>query len=310
MLTTFGTFVVALVFVALVLGFMGVKMVSQGYEYTVERFGRFTGVLEPGLHFIIPIVDKIGRKVNVMEQVLDIPAQHVITRDNAQVSVDGLVYYTVTVPAKAAYEVNNLERALRGLAMTSIRSVLGEMDLDNALSNRDEINGKLLRVIDEAASAWGTNIQRVEIQDISPPADLIEAMGRQMKAERDKRATILDAEGDREAAIKRAEGEKQSQILQAEGRLEAASRDAEARERLARAEAQATTDVSQAVAAGDVQALNYFVAQKYTEALVSIGAAENQKIVLMPLEAGNLIGSLAGIKELLAHTGTDTPVGK
>ena len=310
MLTTFGTFVVALVFIALVLGFMGVKMVSQGYEYTVERFGRFTGVLEPGLHFIIPIVDKIGRKVNVMEQVLDIPAQHVITRDNAQVSVDGLVYYTVTVPAKAAYEVNNLERALRGLAMTSIRSVLGEMDLDNALSNRDEINGKLLRVIDEAASAWGTNIQRVEIQDISPPADLIEAMGRQMKAERDKRATILDAEGDREAAIKRAEGEKQSQILQAEGRLEAASRDAEARERLARAEAQATTDVSQAVAAGDVQALNYFVAQKYTEALVSIGAAENQKIVLMPLEAGNLIGSLAGIKELLAHTGTDTPVGK
>ncbi|MDX1497532.1 MAG: SPFH domain-containing protein [Salinisphaeraceae bacterium] len=302
MIGAFSLFV-ATVFILAVVGiFLGVKSVPQGFRWTVERFGRFTRQLEPGLHFIVPFVDRIGRKVNVMEQVIDIPSQDVITKDNAQVSVDGVVYIVVSDAAKAAYEVNDLHRAIVNLTMTSIRSVLGEMDLDEALSNRDTINGKLLHIIDEATSAWGTNVRRVEIKDISPPQDLVDSMARQMKAEREKRAVILEAEGRQMSEIKIAEGEKRAAILQAEGRLEAARKDAEARERLAQAEAKATTDVSLAVKDGNVQALNYFVATKYTEALQAIGAADNQKVMFLPIEASSLIGSVAGIKELVSQT--------
>ena len=299
----FSSFVLTILALAVVLVFLGVKSVPQGFVWTVERFGKFTRELQPGLSFIIPVVDRIGRKINVMEQVLDIDSQEVITRDNAQVRVDGVVYVMVTNAARAAYEVLNLDRAITNLTMTSIRSVLGEMDLDQALSNRDEINNKLLKVIDEAARPWGTVIKRVEIKDISPPDDLVQSMARQMKAEREKRANILEAEGHREAAIKRAEGEKRAAVLEAEGRLEAAQRDAEARERLAEAEARATHSVSKAIAEGDINAINYFVATKYTEALQKIASSENSKLVLMPLEAGNLIGSVAGIQELIKSSG-------
>lgn len=299
-----GVFAITVFVLAIVLVGMGVKSVPQGYVWTVERFGRFTRDLQPGLKFLIPVVDRIGRKVNVMEQVVDIPSQDVITRDNAQVGVDGVVYIMVVDAAKAAYEVMDLDRAITNLTMTSIRSVLGEMDLDQALSNRDEINAKLLRIIDEAARPWGTVIKRVEIKDISPPADLVQSMARQMKAEREKRANILDAEGHREAEIKRAEGEKQAAILEAEGRLIAAQRDAEARERLAEAEARATYAVSKAIAEGDIQAINYFVANKYTEALQAIASSENSKVVLMPLEASGLIGAVDGIKELIGAAAT------
>lgn len=299
----FSSFVLTILALAVVLVFLGVKSVPQGFVWTVERFGKFTRELQPGLSFIIPVVDRIGRKINVMEQVLDIDSQEVITRDNAQVRVDGVVYVMVTNAGKAAYEVLNLDRAITNLTMTSIRSVLGEMDLDQALSNRDEINNKLLKVIDEAARPWGTVIKRVEIKDISPPDDLVQSMARQMKAEREKRANILEAEGHREAAIKRAEGEKRAAVLEAEGRLEAAQRDAEARERLAEAEARATHSVSKAIAEGDINAINYFVATKYTEALQAIASSENSKLVLMPLEAGNLIGSVAGIQELIKSSG-------
>ncbi|MGJ8668477.1 MAG: SPFH domain-containing protein [Oceanococcus sp.] len=294
------TFVFSLLVLAIVGVFLGVKVVPQGFRYTVERFGRYTDTLEPGLHFIVPIVDRIGHKVNVMEQVVDIPAQDVITKDNAQVQVDGVVYVIVADVAKASYEVRDLMRAVINLSMTSIRSVLGEMDLDEALSRRDEINIKLLRIIDEASEAWGTRVKRVEIKDISPPKDLVDAMGRQMKAEREKRANILEAEGFRESEVQKAEGEKRAQVLAAEGRLEAAQRDAEARERLAVAEAKATHDVSVAIAEGNVHAINYFIAQKYTDALKEIGAAPNQKVIMLPIEASNLVGSLAGVKDLLA----------
>lgn len=296
-------FIGSILFFAVVLVFLGVRIVPQGHRYTVERFGRFTRTLEPGLHVIVPIVDRVGHKINVMEQVIDIPSQDIITRDNAQVSVDAVVYIVVADAARAAYEVRDLMRAVMNLAMTSIRSVLGEMDLDEALSRRDEINIKLLKIIDEASEAWGTQVKRVEIKDISPPTDLVDSMARQMKAEREKRANILEAEGLREAEIKKAEGEKRAMILEAEGRLEAAQRDAEARERLAQAEAKATRDVSLAIAEGDVKAVNYFVAQKYTEALRDIGSAENSKVVMIPLEATNLIGSLGGVKELLNAAG-------
>ena len=294
-LTGLDIFVIALVVLVVLLIFAGIKTVPQGYRYTIERFGRYTRTLEPGLNIIVPFMDRIGSKLNVMEQVLDIPTQEVITRDNASVSADGVAFYQVLNAAQAAYQVANLENAILNLTMTNIRSVMGSMDLDELLSNRDVINDKLLRVVDEAANPWGIKITRVEIKDIAPPKDLVDAMGRQMKAEREKRAQVLEAEGARNAQILRAEGAKQSAILEAEGQREAAFRDAEARERLAEAEAKATAMVSQAIAAGDVQAINYFVAQKYTEAMAAIGKAPNSKIVLMPMEASSLIGSLGGI---------------
>ncbi len=290
--------IVAVLVFALALVVLGVKRVPQGAEYTVERFGRYTTTLRPGLNLIMPLIDQIGSKINMMEQVLDVPTQEVITRDNAMVEANGVVFFQVLDAARAAYEVTNLFQAIMQLTMTNIRSVMGSMDLDELLSNRDQINAKLLRVVDEATTPWGVKVTRIEIKDIDPPQDLVEAMGRQMKAERLKRANILDAEGERQAAILRAEGEKQSAILKAEGDREAAFREAEARERLAEAEAKATAVVSLAIAQGDVNAVNYFVAQKYTEALAQIGSAPNQKVIMLPLEAASLIGSVAGIAEL------------
>ena len=287
--------VIALVVLVILILFAGIKTVPQGYQYTVERFGRYTRTLDPGLNLIIPFIDRLGAKMNVMEQVLDIPTQEVITRDNASVAADAVAFYQILNPAQAAYQVAHLEHAIVNLTMTNIRSVMGSMDLDELLSNRDRINDQLLRVVDEAAHPWGVKITRVEIKDIAPPKDLVDSMARQMKAEREKRAQVLEAEGSRNAQILRAEGAKQSAILEAEGLREAAFRDAEARERLAEAEAKATRMVSEAIATGDVQAINYFVAQKYTEALASIGKATNAKVVLMPMEASSLIGSLGGI---------------
>jgi regulator of protease activity HflC (stomatin/prohibitin superfamily) len=293
-LTTFVViFVLAVVYVIL-----AVKQVPQGREWTVERFGKYTRTLPPGLHFIMPVFDRIGAKMNMMEQVLDVPTQEVITKDNAMVSVDGVVFYQVLAAAKAAYEVNDLELAILNLTMTNIRTVMGSMDLDELLSQRDKINHQLLKVVDDATQPWGIKVTRIEIKDIAPPKDLVDSMARQMKAERDKRANILDAEGFRQAAILKAEGEKQSAILQAEGQREAAFRIAEARERSAEAEAKATSMVSDAIAKGNVQALNYFVAQKYVEALQSVASAPNQKLILMPLEAGGVIGAIGGIAEL------------
>ncbi len=293
-----AVFVVVFVVAVVIIGFMAVVSVPQGRNYTVERFGKYTTTLAPGLAVIFPIVDRIGAKLNMMEQVLDVPTQEVITRDNAMVSVDGVVFFQVLDAAKAAYEVSNLEHATINLTMTNIRTVMGSMDLDELLSKRDDINAKLLHIVDDATTPWGVKVTRIEIKDIAPPRDLVDAMARQMKAEREKRASILEAEGERQSEILRAEGEKQAAILQAEGRREAAFRDAEARERLAQAEARATQMVSQAIATGDVQAVNYFVAQKYVEAIKEIAGAENQKVIFMPLEASSLIGSLGGIAEL------------
>lgn len=294
----FDWVVIAIVILIILVIFAGIKTIPQGYNYTVERFGRYTRTLTPGLNLIVPFIDRIGSKMNIMEQVLDVPTQEVITRDNATVSADGIVFYQVLDAARAAYEVRGLENAILNLTMTNIRTVMGSMDLDELLSKRDDINDRLLHVVDAAASPWGIKMTRIEIKDINPPRDLVDAMGRQMKAERDKRAQILEAEGLRASQILKAEGEKQSLILQAEGRREAAFRDAEARERSAQAEAMATRVVSEAVAQGDVQALNYFVAQKYTQAIESVASAPNQKVLLLPLEATALIGSLTGIAEL------------
>ena len=275
-----------------------VKTVPQGYNYTVERFGRYIRTLKPGLNLIIPFVDGIGRKMNMMEQVLDVPHQEVITRDNATVTANGVTFYQVLDAPAAAYEVNNLQNAILNLTMTNIRTVMGSMDLDELLSNRDEINHRLLRVVDAAVSPWGIKITRIEIKDIDPPKDLVESMGRQMKAEREKRATILEAEGRRQAAILQAEGAKQAQVLEAEGRREAAFRDAEARERSAEAEAKATQMVSEAIAAGDVQAINYFVANNYIKALEGIARSPNQKLLMLPVEASSVIGAIGGIAEI------------
>ena len=275
--------------------FAGIKQVPQGYQYTIERFGRYTKTLMPGLNLIVPFFDRVGARVNMKEQVLDIPTQEVITRDNATVSVDAVAFFQVLNAAQSAYQVSDLNYAVLNLNMTNIRTVVGSMDIDELLSNRNTINEKLLHVVDEAAHPWGLKMTRIEIKDIQPPRDLVDAMGRQMKAERDKRAQVLEAEGDRNANILRAEGFKQAQILEAEGKREAAYRQAEARERLAEAEAKATLVLSEAIAKGNVQAINYFVAQKYTDALASIGTANNQKVVLMPMEASSLIGSLGGI---------------
>jgi regulator of protease activity HflC (stomatin/prohibitin superfamily) len=275
-----------------------VRMVPQGYEWTVERFGKYTHTMSPGLHFLVPIIQAVGRKVNMMEQVLDVPSQDVITRDNAVVKVDGVIFFQVLDAAKAAYEVANLEQATIALVMTNIRTSIGSLDLDESLSKRDEINAKLLSVVDVATHPWGIKVNRIELKDIQPPRDLVDSMARQMKAEREKRANILEAEGQRAAEILRAEGDKQSAILEAEGKREAAFRDAEARERLAEAEANATRMVSEAISKGNVQAINYFVAQKYIEAFKALAEAPNQKFVMMPMESSGIIGSLGGIAEL------------
>jgi regulator of protease activity HflC (stomatin/prohibitin superfamily) len=291
-------FALVVVVVAVIVLAKLVRIVPQGYEWTVERFGRYTRTLSPGLHFLMPFIYGIGRKMNMMEQVLDVPSQDVITKDNAVVRVDGVVFYQVLDAAKAAYEVANLEQAALALVMTNIRTVLGSMDLDESLSQRDAINAKLLTVVDEATHPWGVKVNRIEIKDIAPPRDLVDSMARQMKAEREKRANILEAEGFRQAAVLKADGEKQSAILAAEGKKEAAFREAEARIRLAEAEAQATKLVSDAIASGNINALNYFVANKYVEALKEMANSPNQKMLLLPMEATGILGSLAGIAEL------------
>jgi regulator of protease activity HflC (stomatin/prohibitin superfamily) len=298
MFTGFDILIPVLVVLVVLVLFAGVKTIPQGYNYTVERFGRYTRSLTPGLNLIIPFIDRIGAKMNMMEQVYDVPTQEVITKDNATVAVDGVAFFQVLNAAQAAYQVANLQNAILNLTMTNIRTVMGSMDLDELLSNRDAINERLLRVVDDAAHPWGIKMTRVEIKDINPPKQLVDSMARQMMAEREKRAQILEAEG-----------KKQAQVLEAEGRKEAAFRDAEARERSAQAEAKATQMVSEAIAQGNVQAINYFVAQKYTEALAKLASAPNQKVVLMPLEASSLIGSLGGIgsiaKEVFAEGGAN-----
>lgn len=301
-----AAFALALVALGLIIVFMGIKVVPQGYECTVERFGRYTRTLSPGLHLIVPLVDRIGRKLNVMEQVLDVPSQEIITRDNAMVTVDGVVFFQVLDTARAAYEVSNLQVATLNLIMTNIRTVMGGMDLDELLSQRDLINTKLLTVVDEATQPWGVKVTRIEIKDIAPPRDLVDSMARQMKAERDKRAAVLEAEGLRQAEVLKAEGQKQAQILAAEGRREAAFRDAEAREREAEAEAKAVEMVSKAVAGGETTAVNYFIAQRYVAALEKVASAPNQKLIMMPLEASGIIGAVAGIAEIAKDAMAET----
>ena len=295
------------VFLAVIVVVKAVVVVRQGYEYTLERFGRFTKVLSPGFHPIVPFFDQIGRKIIVMEQVLDIPGQEIITRDNAMVGVDGVVFFQVLDSPKAAYEVADLYTAILNLATTNLRTVMGSMDLDETLSKRDVINAQLLAIVDDATHPWGVKITRVEVKDIRPPLDISNAMARQMKAEREKRATVLEAEGERNAEILRAEGQKQSLILEAEGRREAAFRDAEAREREAEAEANATRMVSEAIAAGNVNAINYFIAQDYVQAMTAFARSDNSKVIVMPLETSGLIGSLGGIAEMFRDGASPAP---
>lgn len=293
-----GYVVIAILVFVVILMFKGIKTVPQGMEYTVERLGKYTKTLRPGINFIIPFIDAVGDKMNMRETVMDVPSQEVISRDNAMIKVDGVVFFQVINAAKAAYEVTDLNRAILNLTMTNIRTVMGSMDLDDLLSKRDDINAQLLNVVDQATEPWGVKVTRIEIKDISPPLDLVESMARQMKAEREKRAQILEAEGSRQSAILKAEGEKQAAVLQAEGRREAAFRDAEAREREAEAEAKATDVVSQAIAGGNVQALNYFVAGKYVEALGKFADSPNQKTFFLPVDAAGVIGSIGGIAEI------------
>lgn len=308
-----STFLGSLVLLALaVIVFKSVRIVPQGYEWTVEDFGRYTVTLPPGLHFLIPIMQSVGRKVNMMEQVLDVPSQDVITKDNAVVKVDGIVFFQVLSAAKAAYEVSELQVSILNLVMTNIRTAIGSMDLDESLSKRDEINAKVLMAVDQATHPWGIKVNRIELKDIQPPRDLVDSMARQMKAEREKRANILEAEGLRQSEILRAEGDKQAAILQAEGRREAAFREAEARERLAKAEAEATKMVSNAISDGNVSAINYFVAQKYIEAFQALATSNNSKFVMLPMESASLAGALAGIAELTkdALNSSQTEKGK
>jgi regulator of protease activity HflC (stomatin/prohibitin superfamily) len=303
----FGIFVLAVLGVVVFFLLRAIRMVPQGYNYTVERFGRYVRTLEPGLNFLVPFIDRIGHKVNMMEQVLPVPSQEVITRDNAMVTVDGVAFYQVMDAAKASYEITDLHNAVINMTMTNIRTVMGSMELDMLLSQRDQINHSLLGVVDQATQPWGVKMSRIEIKDINPPRDLVESMGRQMKAERDKRASILEAEGMRSAAILRAEGEKQSVMLQAEGRKEAAFRDAEARERSAQAEATATQLVSDAISAGNVQAINYFVANNYVKALEALATSPNQKILMMPVDTSSVLGSIAGIAEIAKEAFSSRP---
>ena len=292
------SFLIAIAVLAFVFVMMSVKIVRQGYRYTIEHFGRFVRVADPGFNFVTPFFYRVGRRINMMEQVLDIPGQEIITKDNAMVAVDGVVFFQVLDPAKAAYEVSDLYLAIMALSTTNLRTVMGSMDLDETLSKRDEINTRLLAVVDNATENWGVKITRVELRDIRPPQDIVNAMTRQMKAEREKRAVILEAEGSRQSAILRAEGEKQSAILEAEGAREAAFREAEARERAAQAEANATKSVSDAIEGGSTQAINYFIAQKYVEAIGMFATSPNAKTILFPLEATQLMGTLGGIAEV------------
>ncbi|MBN8197662.1 SPFH/Band 7/PHB domain protein [Thalassospira povalilytica] len=299
MYSNFEVFSIAFVVLAIVLTFLSVKIVPQGYEFTVERLGRYLRTLDPGLHVLIPLFDRVGKRMSLMERVLDIPSQEVISKDNASVVVDGVVFIRVTNTKDASYKVESLDYAVQNLAMTNLRSVLGSMELDEMLSNREKISASLLTVLDEATSDWGVKITRVEIKDVNPPEDLTEAMNRQMKAEREKRALILEADGEREANIKRAEGEKSAAVLAAEGRMIAADLDAQARERTAAAEAKATEIVSTAIRDGDIQAINYFVAQKYVESLGQVASSPNSKLVFMPLDASGVVGSIGGVTELI-----------
>lgn len=293
--------IVAIVVIATL--FAGIKVVPQGQKWTVERFGRYTRTLDPGLGLIMPFIDAIGKKLTVMESVLDVPSQSVITKDNVAVTADGVVFYRIDEAEKAAYQIDNLTSAIVNLTTTNLRSVLGAMQLDDMLSNRDAINGKLLEAVDDATSPWGVKVTRIEIRDLSMSPDLQEAMNLQMTAERKRRALVTEANGSREAEVLKAEGEKQAAILRAEGEKAAAVLNAEAREREAEAEARATTVVSQALQDGNQQAINYFLGQKYVSALQAIGSSSNSKLVLMPLEAGGITGAIAGVAEMLKTTG-------
>ncbi|MHA1546505.1 MAG: SPFH domain-containing protein [Alphaproteobacteria bacterium] len=301
-----GVFVIVLLVLFIIVVLKSIKVVPQGFNFTIERFGRYTKTLIPGLNFLVPFIDRVGHKVNMMERVFEVPTQEVITKDNAMISVDGVAFFQVLDAPKSSYEVNDLEIALLNLTMTNTRTVMGSMDLDSLLSQRDEINTRLLHVVDVAAHPWGIKITRVEIKDIIPPSDLVESMGRQMKAEREKRAVILEAEGERQAEILKADGAKQAQILEAEGRREAAFRDAEARERAAEAEGKATQVVSDAISQGNIQAINYFVADKYIGALTALASADNQKVLMMPVDAASVIGAIGGIAEITREARKDS----